>query len=125
MFPGEPRDCQRSRECGECRRQPRSPLRGEMQQESDRSGPVVENRLLKPRVSVQAWSDPVAGSGHGARDPDVARLIGADEADGAQAAEKADTNRRCGQWQCPRCGRPWFVRISLKAETSLASADSI
>ena len=62
--------------------------------EAKRSAPVEERWLLKPGFSVQARSDPVSGLSHVACDPRVARLVRADEADGAKMAEVADVYRR-------------------------------
>ncbi len=58
--------------------------------EAEGCAPVVERRLLEPGLSVEARRDPVAGFGHVAGDPGVARFVGADEADGAEMAEVAD-----------------------------------
>src|SRR6266705_1092790 len=59
--------------------------------------PVEERRLLKPRLSIEARGDPIAGLGHVARDPGVARLVRPDEADGAKMAEVADVERGCDE----------------------------
>ena len=55
--------------------------------EEDSGGPIVKDRLFEPRLAVEARSDPVAGFGHVASDPGVARFVRSDEADGAQVAE--------------------------------------
>jgi hypothetical protein len=43
-------------------------------------------------AAVQARGNPVAGLGHGAGDPHVAGFVGADEAEGAELAEKANAD---------------------------------
>ena len=62
--------------------------------EAKRSAPVEERRLLEPGFSVEPRCDPIAGLSHVACDPRVARLVRADEADGAKMAEVADVYRR-------------------------------
>ena len=51
--------------------------------EAQGCAPIVERGLLEPRVTVEAWRDPVAGFGHGASDRGVTGFVWADEADGA------------------------------------------
>src|SRR5258708_4533851 len=60
-------------------------------------GAVEERRLLNPRLAIEAGGDPIAGLGHVARDPGVARLVRPDEADGAKMAEVADVERGCDE----------------------------
>src|SRR5258708_1564790 len=82
------------RECGEKRRdgarQPRGGFANAEELETECRAPVIKNGPFKPRLSVEARRDPVAGLGHLARYPGVARLVGSDEADGAEMAEITD-----------------------------------
>ena len=62
--------------------------------EADGGGPIVERRLLEPGLAVEARGDEVAGFGHVAGDPGVARFVWADQADGAEMGEVADVESR-------------------------------
>ena len=59
------------------------------------SSPIIERRLLKPGLAVKARRHPIAGFGHIAGDPCVARLIWADEAERAEMVEVAEV--QCGE----------------------------
>ena len=61
-----------------------------MQDKTDGRRPVIKDGLFEPRGAVEPRSDPVAGLGHGAGDPGVARLVGSDQAEGAEMREEAD-----------------------------------
>jgi len=58
--------------------------------EENRAAPVEEWRLFEPGLAVEARSDPIAGFGHVAGDPGVARFVGADEADDVEVGKVAD-----------------------------------
>ena len=105
VLPREPADRDRRKESRKSGWQAGCPFGGQVQAKSDGGSPVIENRLFEPRLAVEAGSDPVAGLGHGARDPDVTRLVGTDEADCAEASEQAkDTcERGCDR----RRSQPW------------------
>ena len=47
--------------------------------EADGGAPIIERRLLEPGLAVEARRDPIAGLGHVAGDPCVARFVGADK----------------------------------------------
>ena len=63
--------------------------------EAEGSAPIIEWGLFEPGLAVEMWCDPVAGFGHVAGDPCVARFIGTDEADGAEIVEVAKVE--CGE----------------------------
>src|SRR5262249_47180012 len=60
------------------------------QLEAECCAPIVQRWLLEPRFAVESWRDPVSGFHHVARDPGVARLVRADEANGIEGAEIAN-----------------------------------
>src|SRR5260370_607223 len=90
----QPGQRKRGKQRGDGARQARRGFAHPKELEAQRSAPVEERRLFKPWLSVQTRRDPVAGFGHVARDPGVARLVRPDEADGAEMAEVADVERR-------------------------------
>src|SRR5580658_391867 len=79
-----------------------------MHRESDCSRPIIKDGLFKPRGSPKFWRNPVAGFGHGAGDPGVARFVGTDQADGAEVCEQRDENYQRGGNECRD------VRIALR-----------
>ena len=66
--------------------------------EAQRGTPIIKRRFFEPGLTVEARRDPVARFHHVARDPGVARLIGTDEADGAEIVEVRDV--QSGKDQC-------------------------
>ena len=88
----EPTDGEGCGQSGDGGRQARGPFGRQVQCETERGGPVIEDGLFEPRAAVETGSYPVAGLGHGAGDPGVARLVGTDEAEGAEVAEKAEAD---------------------------------
>src|SRR5260370_41956778 len=57
----------------------------------------MERRLPEPGFAREARRHPVAGFGHVARDPGVARLVRTDESDCPQMAEVANEKSRADQ----------------------------
>ena len=89
----EPSERKRGEQCGDGAGQPRGSFTHAKEHEAERRAPVEERRLFEPRLSVEAWGDPVAGFRHVARDPRIAWLVRSDEADGAEMAEIANVER--------------------------------
>ena len=64
------------RQAGECDRDPFGPLRDSEQVVRPSDDPVRQDRLVEPRLRVEAWTDVVAGLHHGARRLRIERLVG-------------------------------------------------
>ncbi len=90
----QPGERERGEERADGAGQPRSGFANAEQLEAQRGAPIEERRLLEPGFAIEARRDPVAGFGHIARDPGVARLVWPNKTDGAEMAEVADV--KCG-----------------------------
>ena len=95
--PSEPSHGESGKERREGARQACSGFANAEELETERRAPVIEDRLFKPGLAVEARRDPIAGFGHVASDPGVAWLIRADETDGTEIVEIADV--KCGEDQ--------------------------
>lgn len=91
--PSEPSHGEGCEKCGESAGEACSDFAGAEEFEAEGRAPVIKDWLLEPRLAVEARSDPVAGFGHVAGNPGVARLVGANEADGAEIVEVAEVER--------------------------------
>jgi len=63
-----------------------------MKSKSDCGGPVIEDRFFEPRASVEPRCDPITGSGHGARNPRVTRLVRTSESNDAEMGCQGNQN---------------------------------
>ncbi len=87
---GEPGEGECGEKSGDGARQARGGFADTEEFKAQGCAPIKEGRFLEPGLAVEARGDPVAGFGHVASDPGVARFVGADEADSAEVAEVAD-----------------------------------
>ncbi len=89
----QPRQRERRKQRGNRARQARRGFAHAKKFEGKRGAPIKERRLFKPRLSVQPRRDPIAGLGHVARNPRVARLVGADKSNRSEMAEITNVQR--------------------------------
>ena len=98
------------RECGEESSDGAGQTRGSFADakklEAEGGSPVVKRWFFKPGLTVKTWCDPITRFLHVAGDRGVARLVGADETDGAQIVEIAKIESREDQREPEeaRCG---------------------
>ena len=95
--PGKPCESERREESRDGRGQASRGFGCAEELEAQRRTPIIEWGLFEPGLAVEPRRDPIAGLYHLARDPGVARLVGADKADSAEMAKIADIEG--GQYQ--------------------------